>query len=377
MCQIPKNRSNARRQLKNATNNNQDSAGPRFKTETVENHFVSLYHIKCKEAELIDSNSVSVNTNKNLIDMHISQANENRSNHIGKLLLQVYGDAKKLTSSAYSWPARFVASEAANKFNFNSYSSTIPTDINIQYVSPADHLVFPKLIAKTHFKQFKEKIEIALAISIHIDGLVDRTNIDKIYIILKIVNRTGSLETLFIGIGQQINSGDIGLFEATKMGIIENVGEEVYELIMKNVSSICTDGENKNTGDSHSLWTLFETECKEYRSNLPLIKLWCSAHTMELVWGDLNKKVREVQKVLDTLSSLASHFRESAMPYQELKTIANENQLKVMKIPKVFGIRWTEWTHKTLSNLLNSWKAIVMYCKWEGSDATATGFGTI
>lgn len=102
---------------------------------------------------------------------------------------------------------------------------------------------------------------------------------------------------------------------------------------MKNVTTICTDCENKNTGEKNSLWTLFEAECKKYRSDLPLFKFWCSAHRMELIWGDLTKKVREVQKVIDMSSLIASHFNESAMRLGELKKIANENQLKLLKIP--------------------------------------------
>lgn len=207
--------------------------GTRFKKEAVTNHFLSLYHAKCREAERVASNSASAQQSKTLIDKHISAANEKRANHIGKLFLQVYVDAKKLTSSAFSWPARYIASEAGNNFNFNLYTTTIPNDTNIQYVSPADHLKLLKIITKTHFKIFKEKIQSARAVSIHIDGSVDRSQIDKIYILLKIVNQAGSLETLFIGIGQQTSRGANGLFDATKMGMIENFGQEVYELIIK------------------------------------------------------------------------------------------------------------------------------------------------
>lgn len=196
------------------------TAGTRFRIEIVEQHFESSYHIKCKEAQKIDESKNEAHTNKNLIDMHISAANEKRANHIGKLILHVYGDAKKLTSSAYSWPVR------------------------------------------SHFKHFKEKIETARASSIHVDGSVDRSQIDKIYIILKIVNAAGDIETLFIGIGQQKERGATGLFNATINGIIDNVGEDIFRLIMSRVSSICTDGENKNTGDNHSLWTLLQMNVK-------------------------------------------------------------------------------------------------------------------
>ena len=83
-----------------------------------------------------------------------------------------------------------------------------------------------KIITETHFDEFKQKIEIARSASIRIDGSVDRTQLDKIYILLKIVDEFGDLETLFIGIGQQINRGAAGLFDATKIGMIQNVGQD-------------------------------------------------------------------------------------------------------------------------------------------------------
>lgn len=188
--------------------------GIRFKKENVEYHFLTMYHQKCKEAERA-STEVLAKVDKALLDVHISEANRDRANHIGELFLQVFCDAKKLTLSAYSWPSRYVAAKAGQNFDFNTTTSTIPNTINIQYVNPWTHLDLLKIIARSYEKQFKEKIENSLSCSIHVDGSVDRTQIDKIYILLKIVNSSGGLETLFIGIGQQTKRGAIGLMESS------------------------------------------------------------------------------------------------------------------------------------------------------------------
>lgn len=182
--------------------------------------------------------------------------------------MEVYTDAKKLTSSAYSWPARYIASEAGKCYNFNSNAPTIPSDINIQYVNPKSHLDLLKTIVQSYREQFKLKIESARSYSIHIDGSVDRTQLDKIYVLLKIVNKSGEHETIFLGIGQKVTRGATGLFEAAKRAIIDNVGEDIYALIMSRVTSICTDGETQNTGDKHSLWVLFEQECQKFRTDV-------------------------------------------------------------------------------------------------------------
>lgn len=349
--------------------------GIRFKREYVLNHFASVYHLKCKEAECASNKDLSTK-NKALMDVHISEANRKKANHIAELLLQVYCDAKKLTLAAHNWPARYVAAKAGQCFDFNVSTSTIPNSIDIQYVNKPAHLHLLEYIARSYQNEFKEKIANSRSCSIHIDGSVDRSQIDKIYMLLKIINENGELETLFIGIGQQTQRGAKGLMEAVKVGIKNGVGEEMYGLIMVRVSSICTDGTNVNTGEKESLWKYFEEECQKFRSNLPLNKFWCSAHRLELVWGDLTKSVKEVNKIVQVLSSISSYFHESAMRTEELKEIAKERKLKLMSIPKIFKIRWTEWTYTTIVNLLKSWNALMVYLKENQHDATARGYFT-
>lgn len=349
--------------------------GIRFKKENVEHHFSTLYHKKCKEAEQA-LNPMCAMENRSLMDVHISEANRERANHIGELLLQVFCDAKKLTLSAFSWPSRYIAAKAGQNFDYNTTKTTIPATINIQYVHPQSHLHLLDVITRSYHAEFKGKLEDSLACSIHIDGSVDRTQIDKIYILLKTVDRIGDLETIFIGIGQQTNRGAIGLMEAVKNGMIENIGEDLYGLIMARLSSICTDGTNVNTGEKHSLWKYFEEECSKFRSELPLRKIWCSAHRMELVWGDLTNRVKEVRKSVEMLSSIASYFHESGLRTQELKQIATERGLKLLSIPKIFKIRWTEWTYTTVVNLLKSWNVLMIYFDKNKNDAKVSGYLT-
>lgn len=103
-----------------------EKGGIRFKKQYVVSHFESVHHKKCKEAEQLAEN-IQDSQVEGQMDKHISEANKERANYVGKLLLQVYTDAKKLTLSAYSWPSRFVASEAGHNFDFDSFQvGTIP-----------------------------------------------------------------------------------------------------------------------------------------------------------------------------------------------------------------------------------------------------------
>lgn len=140
-------------------------SGTRFRKEGVEHHFLSLYHAKCKEAEQLAAND-ALSEDKGTIDAHISEANKELVNHIEKLLLEVYTDAKNLTSSVFSRPARYIPSEAGNSYNFDSDTGTIPSDISIQYVNPSSHLDLLKNIEQSYRKQFNAKIESARSIAL-------------------------------------------------------------------------------------------------------------------------------------------------------------------------------------------------------------------
>lgn len=112
------------------------------------------------------------------------------------------------------------------------------------------------------------------------------------------------METIFLGIGRKVARGHQGLFDAVVNGITNNVGSEMYELIMANVTSICTDGTNENIGEKNSLWTLFKTELQNYRNDLPFIKLWCASHRSDLAWKNMADSVKEVRKILNELHRL-------------------------------------------------------------------------
>lgn len=64
------------------------------------------------------------------------------------------------------------------------------------------------------------------------------------------------------------------------------------------------------------------------------------------------------------------------MQTEELKQIAKERGLKLLSIPKIFKVRWTEWTYTTVVNILTSWNALMIYFQENNDNATAAGFFT-
>lgn len=70
-------------------------------------------------------------------------------------------------------------------------------------INPKSHAEILESIVDADSKKsfIKTKIESALAVSLRVDGSVDRTNMDKIYVLAKIVNEIGKLELIFLGVG--------------------------------------------------------------------------------------------------------------------------------------------------------------------------------
>lgn len=343
--------------------------GARYRQSYVVSHFESKCHKSCKMVINLPNES------KSGIDIHFSNANKKLASHVSKLLFDIYVDAKKMTNSAYSWPSRFVAAEAGRIFNYDdNHAQTIP-HLNLQYVNPNMHLELLHTIVRSDKESLKNKLKKAIACSLRIDGSIDRTQVDKIYTMLKIIRADGKMELIFLGVGKQISRGATGLFDAVKSGIIENIGEDLYKTVMSRISSVCTDGTNVNTGEKGGLWKLIEDEIRRIGSIIPFTKIWCSAHRMELVWGDVCNIHSIINNTLNEISSISSYFHQSGLRTNELRLIAAEKKINLTMIPKLFTIRWTEFSATIMNNILQSWSAVMSYFDAnKDNDSKANGY---
>lgn len=85
---------------------------------------------------------------------------------------------------------------------------------------------------KSYKKTFSDKLNSeTISMSLRCDGSVDRSQIDKIYIILKTVSLKGVEEQYFLGAGQvELRSAE-GILDAIETAYINNVGHDVTEYI--------------------------------------------------------------------------------------------------------------------------------------------------
>lgn len=148
---------------------------------------------------------------------------------------------------------------------------------DLQYLSPNDHRNFLECIANTDKSRVIDTIlNKTLAISLRCDGSVDRMQIDKIYVLVKIINNEGSAELLFLGADEPKEREVKGMIRAIEDGCDKLFGEGSFKKIILKTSSIVTDGAKCNTGEKNGLWALLKQmrhvsadENTEAKSSIP------------------------------------------------------------------------------------------------------------
>jgi hypothetical protein len=106
-------------------------------------------------------------------------------NHIGSLMINIYNDAKRSSLSAWSFPSRYVAAEMA--CNFKTNGNLLGNSINLQYVTPSQHPDLLKCVVHSDKPNLAVRLQNALALSLRVDGSVDRTQNHNIYVLVNAV----------------------------------------------------------------------------------------------------------------------------------------------------------------------------------------------
>lgn len=112
--------------------------GTKFRENIVNDHFNSVTHLECYTSYTQSLMTPVEKLVKTPMGRYINQANLPLANHVGKLMIHVYGGAKKLTLSANTFPARVFMGSAAENFNFNDFKCG-ESEYNLQYVTPTSY----------------------------------------------------------------------------------------------------------------------------------------------------------------------------------------------------------------------------------------------
>jgi len=98
----------------------------------------------------------------------------------------------------------------------------------------------------------------------------------------------------------------------------------------------------------------------------------CSS-PVNLAWQSVSETVSEVRLIFQQLVRLCSFFQKSGLRTRELRELATSNNLEYLHLPKVFEVRWTEFTSDLLNAILFSWHALVFFFQ-SSQETVAKGF---
>ena len=134
----------------------------------------------------------------------------------------------------------------ANNFSFNSKSEKLKMDF--QYINATGHRELLEMIVDAHRETFVDQIKQPLALSLRCDGSVNRIQVDKMYIMHKVITSDAAEELFFIG-AEEPSRDAVGALEAIKDSCCKAVVGSGYES-----SSIVTNGTNMNSCQRGGLW---------------------------------------------------------------------------------------------------------------------------
>ena len=113
---------------------------------------------------------------------------------------------------------------------------------------------------------------------------MDKTQKDHQYMLLNVVDGNGKPDLKFIGIGHVTDPGASEYFAALKLGADDTVG---FDELMKVITHLSTDGENKNFREHRGLWKLLDDDRRKLDIDTPLLKSVSAVHSTANAYKDL------------------------------------------------------------------------------------------
>ena len=276
-------------------------SGTVYRKSTVNDHINALYHKEVVRSVRQKHMTSSQKMQSCSIGKAILKANDKLANRIAGLMMMVYNDANKLTLTGYSYPSRAVVHQMANVFSVLDSREFMPSDdLDLQYLSPNAHRDFLQCIVESSRKDVADDIlQDSKAISIRCDGSVDRTQIDKLFVMANVVRSSGKQQLFFLGADEPTERGAKGMSEAVKSAMSKTMGADAVNKLLIKTSSLVTDGASCNTGEKSGLWALikhdrqvaFDSENDEQTELSPLLTFWCAVHRSNLAWRSVSVSV--------------------------------------------------------------------------------------
>ncbi|MCO5611068.1 hypothetical protein L7F22_065318 [Adiantum nelumboides] len=153
--------------------------------------------------------------------------------------------------------------------------------------------------------------------------------------------------TLFYGMIRTHDSSAQGIY-ATLMLEMEKANLDITKL-----TAFGSDGCSTMVGRKKGVATLLK------QMNPRLTSIHCVAHRTNLATSDTSKKVPYAKQVDQLINAIANHFSSSSHRMENLKEIQEELDCEVLKMQRIFEIRWLS-RHACVAKICKSLDALLV-----------------
>ncbi|GBB87188.1 hypothetical protein RclHR1_13620004 [Rhizophagus clarus] len=282
-----------------------------------------------KDAEKLEKARIQM---KLLQKVHFSS--DANTNHIIGIMRAVYFLAKK------NLPLKLLPSIVELIKESNSPNLL---DGTITYTNHISGHEFLEAMSDTIKEEIWDELSNVTAFGVMIDESTDITTTKHLDIYVSYVTREGILKTRFLCIVPLTSCNAEGI---TK--VLINIFEK--RKILPKLVAFASDGASVMLGKNEGVVAKLSRIC-----TYPLIVNHCVAHRLALACKDAKKELSLVRKIYN-------YFKNSCSYIQQLREIQNLLEDPILKIKKLYEIRWLAW-YDAIKNVCNLIPALLRIFK--------------
>lgn len=154
---------------------------------------------------------------------------------------------------------------------------------------------------------------------------------------------------------------------STVLHSLENMGFS-KEILCQRLIGLCTDGASNLQGEMNGALALLKKKI-----NTDFVVFHCMAHKLELAVHDVLKTQTQLVHFQSFVDSLYAHFSRSPKNQNQLRAVALQLHVNLLKVVRVFDIRWVASSYRSVHAIWKSYASLVEHFEYCSKDASRNG----
>src|SRR5437016_3614683 len=220
----------------------------------------------------------------------------------------------------------------------------------ITYTNQTSGNEFLEAISNTIAEEIWDELFNTVAFGMMIDESTDITTTKHLDIYVSFVTKEGIFKTRFLCLVPLTSSNAEGITNVL-VSILEK------KRILSKLVAFASDGASVMLGKNEGVAAKLSRIC-----TYSLIVNHCVAHRLALACKDAKKEINFYGEVESLVRKIYNYFKNSCSHIQQLQEIQNLLDDPILKIKKLYEIRWLAW-YEAIKNICNSIPALLKMFK--------------